>query len=113
MNTGADFVKKIGPAGCIIFLLISLAFFVMCFKSGGAPIKGYSVPHDSDYFAEHLDELKAELETNVFPHLDGIRSCELTGKTLTIAIDSESFDTSSEAISHYYRDELFNFQKIN
>ena len=113
MNTGEDFVRKIKPAGCAVFLLISVAFLIMCFTAGGAPIEGYSVPHDSDYYAEHIDELKAELDANVIPQLDGIESCEVTGDKLTVTIDSSSFDESSGAITHYYRDELFIFKKIN
>ena len=111
MTAGQEFVKMLRPVGCIIFLLIFVAFLVMCFTAGGAPIEGYSVPHDSDYFAEHIDELKTELEANVFPHLNGIESCEVTGDALTVTIDSASFDEISEAITHYYRDELFIFQK--
>ena len=111
MTAGQEFVKMLRPAGCVIFLLIFVAFLVMCFTAGGAPIDGYSVPHDSDYYAEHLDEFKAELEANVFPHLEGIDGCEITGDTLTVTIDSPSFDESSQAITHYYRDELFIFEK--
>ena len=111
MTAGQEFVKMLRPAGCIIFLIIFIAFLVMCFSAGGAPIEGYSVPHDSDYFAEHMDELKAELEANVFPRLEGIEDCEIDGDALTVTIDSASFDESSSAITHYYRAELFNFQK--
>lgn len=111
MTAGQEFVKMLRPAGCIIFLIIFIAFLVMCFSAGGAPIEGYSVPHDSDYFAEHMDELKAELEANVFPRLEGIEDCEIDGDALIVTIDSASFDESSSAITHYYRAELFNFQK--
>lgn len=111
MTAGQEFVKMLRPAGCIIFLIVFVAFLVLCFTAGGAPIEGYSVPHDSDYYAEHMDELKTELEANVFPQLEGIEGCEKNGDTLTVTIDGASFDESSEAITHYYRADLFNFQK--
>ena len=113
MTAGQEFVKMLKPAGCIIFLLILVGFFVMCFSPGHAPVKGYSVPHDSDYFSEHIDELKAELEANVFPELEGIEGCEVKDGTLLITIDSEGFDESSSAITYYYREALFSFQKTD
>lgn len=113
MTAGQEFVKMLRPAGCVIFLLIFAAFFVMCFSHADPPIEGYSVPHDSDYFAEHLDELKAELCANVLPRLEGINDCEVTGDTLTITVDSEHFDECSNAVCYYYSDELFVFKKIN
>ena len=112
MTAGQEFVKMLKPVGCVIFLAIFVAFLIMCFTAGGAPIEGYSVPHNSEYFREHPDELKTELEANVFPHLDGIESCEVTDGKLAIGIEADSFDESSGAITHYYSDELFSFQKI-
>ena len=99
------------PAGCVIFILVLIGFFAMCFSPSPAPIKGYSVPHDSDYFAEHLDELKAELEEKVFPELPGIEGCEVSDGVLVVTIDSASFEKSSSAITYYYRESLFDFQK--
>ena len=111
MTAGQEFVKMLKPAGCVIFLLVLIGFFAMCFSPSPAPIKGYSVPHDSDYFAEHPDELKAELEEHVFPELEGIADCTVSDGVLVITIDSASFDESSSAISYYYREALFDFQK--
>lgn len=111
MTAGQEFVKMLKPAGCVIFILVLIGFFAMCFSPSPAPIKGYSVPHDSDYFAGHLDELQAELEKNVFPELTGIENCEVSDSVLVITIDSASFDESSSAITYYYREALFDFQK--
>lgn len=113
MTAGQEFVKMLKSAGCVIFLLVFVGFFAMCFSPGKAPIKGYSVPHDSDYYAEHIDELKTELEANVFPSLEGIEGCEEKDGILRISIDSESFDESSSAITYYYREALFDFQEID
>ena len=110
MTAGEQFVKWIKPAGCVLFLGIFAAFLVICFTAK-APVEGYTVPHDSQYYAEHLDELKAELETNLFPKLDGVEECYISGDKLTIIIDEQSFEESGKAITHYYGENLFIIEK--
>ena len=110
MTAGQQFVKWIKPAGCGIFLVVFVLFLVMCFTAK-APVEGYTIPHDSQYYAAHLDELKTELETNLFPKLDGIEDCYISGDRLTIIIDSASFEESSGAITHYYGENLFIIEK--
>ena len=83
----------------------------MCFTADGAPVKGYAVPHDSEYYSEHIDELKTELETNLFPALEGIEDCHVAGDKLVITIDSEHYEDSSKAILHYYTENLFSIEK--
>ena len=60
---------------------------------------------------KHLDELQLELETHVFPELEGIRSCENTGNVLEIVIDSEHYIASRAVIIRYFDRELFLFVK--
>lgn len=110
MNTGEDFVKKIKPIGCILFLALFVGFLLICFF-GGAPINGYAPPQDSEFYAEHLSELKSELEKNVFPELSGIVSCELSDDKLCITVKAESFDDVKHAVTFYYDEELFEFLK--
>ncbi len=110
MTAGQQFVKMLKPVGCIIFLLIFAGFLYICFTAK-APIEGYVIPHDSQYYAEHLDELENELETNLFPKLEGVEDCYVTGDKLTIIIDSESFEQTSSAITHYYGENLFIIEK--
>lgn len=110
MTAGQQFVKWLKPAGCGIFLVVFILFFVMCFTAK-APVEGYTVPHDSQYYAVHLDELKTELEANLFPKLDGIEDCYISGDRLTIIIDGASFEKSSSAITHYYGETLFILEK--
>ena len=40
MTAGEDFVKKIKPFGCVLFLALFVGFLVFCFTGGGAPVKG-------------------------------------------------------------------------
>lgn len=110
MDTGANFVKKIGYVGCAIFLGIFVLFLVFCFTAK-APVEGYKAPHDSQYFSEHLDELKAELESNMFPKISGVEDCCISGDKLSIVIAPEHYDESRKAITHYYSVDLFVFEK--
>ena len=110
MTAGEQFVKWIKPAGCVLFLGIFAAFLVICFTAS-APVEGYTVPHDSQYYAQHLDELKAELETNLFPRLEGIEDCYISGDKLKIIISDAGFEKSSKAITHYYGENLFIIEK--
>ena len=110
MTAGEQFVKWIKPAGCVLFLGIFAAFLVICFTAK-APVDGYTVPHDSQYYAQHLDELKAELETNLFPKLEGIEDCYISGDKLKIIISDAGFEKSSKAITHYYGVNLFIIEK--
>lgn len=110
MTAGQQFVKMLRPLGCALCLALFVGFMIMCF-SAKAPVKDYVIPHDSEYFAAHLDELETELETNLFPKLDGIEDCYITGDKLTIIIDSDNYEQSSKAIIHYYGDKLFSIEK--
>lgn len=110
MTAGEQFVKWIKPAGCVLFLGIFAAFLVICFTAK-APVEGYTVPHDSQYYAQHLDELKAELEKNLFPRLEGIEDCYISGDKLKIIISDAGFEKSSKAITHYYGENLFIIEK--
>lgn len=115
MSAGQDFVKKIGPFGSILFLLLFVGFFIYCFTLGPKdPLEGYSAPHDSSYYAqssEALTELKAELEKNVFPQLDGILSDEIKDGKLFISISGEDFVESRNSILKYYDESLFYFER--
>ena len=110
MTAGEQFVKWIKPAGCVLFLGIFAAFLVICFTAK-APVEGYTVPHDSQYYAQHLDELKAELETNLFPRLESIEDCYISGDKLKIIISDAGFEKSNKAITHYYGENLFIIEK--
>ena len=110
MTAGEQFVKWIKPAGCVLFLGIFAAFLVICFTAK-APVAGYTVPNHSQYYAQHLDELKAELETNLFPRLEGIEDCYISGDKLKIIISDAGFEKSSKAITHYYGENLFIIEK--
>ncbi|MEA4894762.1 MAG: hypothetical protein VB064_05825 [Oscillospiraceae bacterium] len=112
MTAGQDFVKKIRPIGAAMFLLLFALFLYICFSSGSNPLAGYQAPHDSAYYAqsgETLEELKTELETNVFPKLSGIEICSVSDGRLAVTIDSVSFSRDRAAILSCYDESLFEF----
>ncbi len=112
MSAGQDFVKKIGTLGSIFFLLLFVLFLVYCFTSKPKPLSGYVSPHDSAYYGqsdETLGELKTELETNVFPKLEGNEKCWISGEKLAVELDQNSYTTTRSAILEYYGEGLFEF----
>lgn len=112
MSAGQDFVKKIGTLGSIFFLLLFVLFLVYCFTLKPAPLAGYVSPHDSTYYGQSeatLGELKAELETNVFPKLSGDESCWISERKLIVALDKDSYSSTRSAILNYYDESLFEF----
>jgi hypothetical protein len=112
--TGLEFVKKLRPFGCAVFLLLGIYFLVFCFTSGSNALPGYVSPHDSSYYSQNsstLSELKTELETNIFPHLEGISGCEVENGRLAVTIDNGSYYKSRAVILKYYDGSLFDFRK--
>lgn len=107
---GQDFVKMLKPVGCALFLLLFVIFLIFCFTAK-APLDGYVKPQTTEYYSMHLDELEQELEENMFPQLEGIEDCFVSGDKLTIIISEAAYDESSGIITHYYGKELFDIQK--
>ena len=113
-TAGQDFVRRIGPAGMALFLILAVLVTWMCFTGGRNPIPGYAAPQSTEYYAAHLDELAAELEANVFPALPDYTmsaSVPADGTTVTVTIDDEHFVVGRAAILHYYDGSLFTFER--
>ncbi|MCF0138374.1 MAG: hypothetical protein HUJ66_08435 [Oscillospiraceae bacterium] len=99
------------PAGCVLFIIVMVGFLAICFKPAAQPVEGYEAPHDSEYYAGRPEELKAELEDNLFPLLDGVIGCELEGTQLKIVFEEDCFAEAAGSIVYYYDRELFIFEK--
>ena len=67
---GAQIARWLGPVGGGFVLLLSVLMIVFCLTRGANPVPGYTPPHDSEYYAQHLDERAQELNENVLPVLD-------------------------------------------
>ncbi|HHU22773.1 MAG TPA: hypothetical protein GXZ52_05070 [Clostridiales bacterium] len=102
-------MKKIGIAGCVLFLVLSILVAAVCVTAGRDPIPGYESPKAGEYYARHLDELEAELEENVFHRLEGIQDSYAEDGRLVVVISRENFAVSRAAILRYFDKSLFEF----
>lgn len=102
-------VRALKPFGCFLVLICFVGMLITCFSTGKEPVKGYAPPETSEYYARHLGELKAELETNLFPYLEGVTGCREADGVLEIVIEGGSFVVTRAAVLRYYDRELFTF----
>lgn len=86
-----------------------------CFASrrGQTPCPGYTPPHDSAYYAGHLDELAQELNANFLPVLDETAHAEADGGTVTVTASAKEYVPVRGAVLKFYDAALFTFEKTN
>ncbi len=106
LNSREYLWRTLKPAGCIFVLLMAAASLVICFTAGRDPINGYCPPEDTEYYASHPQELKAELEKNVLPQLEGIKKCEAAESGVVITIEQNSFVVTRSALLRYFDESL-------
>ena len=96
-----------------LVLLLSALMVVYCFTAGANPVPGYVPPHDSTYYAGHLDELAQELNTNFLPVLDETAHAEADGGTVTVTAAAKEYVPVRGAVLKFYDAALFTFEKAN
>ena len=94
-------------------LLLSVLMVVFCLTRGANPVPGYTPPHDSTYYAGHLDELAQELNTNFLPVLDETAHAEADGGTVTVTASAKEYVPVRGAVLKFYDAALFTFEKAN
>jgi hypothetical protein len=109
MSTGEEFVKKIKPLGCAAFILLTVAVVLTCFTTKGIAVDGYTPPHGSDYYSDHLDELAEELSGTLLPMIDATADFEVGEKVITITASTDDLNNLRPRILHYYDVDLFEF----
>jgi hypothetical protein len=111
-TAGQDFVARIRPAGCVLFLVLAVLVAVICLTAGRTPIPDYTPPLSMEEYAQSPAALVQELEDNVFPALpDYTMSAQLQDGTVVITIDSDHFVAGRAAILRYFDEDLVTFQR--
>lgn len=110
---GAQIARWLGPVGGGFVLLLSVLMVVFCLTRGADPVPDYTPPHDSDYYAQHLDELAQELNANVLPVLDGTAHAEVRDGTVTVTASEKEYVPVRGAVLKFYDAALFTFEKAN
>lgn len=111
-HPGAQIVRWLRPAGCVLVLLLGVLMVVVCLTQGRDPVPGYAAPHDTAYYAQHLDELARELNENVLPQVDETASAAVEGQTVTVTMASERLATTRAAVLRYFDSSLFVFTPL-
>jgi len=111
---GSDFVKKVGPVGIILILVISAAGIFLSYTADLGVPQRYDSKHDTAYYTQNADtmtELLAELREFVFPALDGIVDSNLSedGGHIVIHIDKSNYDKVRAVILRDFDESLFEF----
>ncbi len=110
METGQQFAKRLRPAGCVAVLVLAVIATALMFSAKGSVVEGYSKPETDEYYAQHLDELLTEIETNLLPKA-GIENVELSLSDGVVAVTGPKEDLHDAylAIIHYFDEDLFEF----
>lgn len=109
INPGQQWAQRLGVVGGIVVLLFSLVF-VLTMLTAGPEKPDYTPAHDTAYYAQNLDELQAELEQEIFPHVEGVQFCEEADGKLVIGIREKYFLDTRAVIIDLFDRELFVFE---
>ena len=109
-SPGQQWAQRLGVVGGILVLLFSLVFVLTMLMSGPEKLD-YTPAHDTAFYVQNMDALQTELEREIFPHVEGIESCELVDDKLVIAIRQSNFIETRAVIIDLFDRELFLFEQ--
>ena len=111
-NAGRDFVKMIGPVGCVMFTVMFVMFLLICFTPKEDVLGDYTPPYEAGYYKQNPEELLRELEENILPMLDAEISCETAEGKVKISIEEDRFWDIRAALIEVFPQDAFEFVKI-
>ena len=106
LSGGEWLMKTFGVGGCVFLLVMAAIGVFLCFTAGSNPIPGYEPAEGTEYYALHPEALQAELEAEVFPHIEGIVDCQVSGGTVRVTIEHEHFAVARSTLLHYFDESL-------
>jgi len=111
---GSDFVKKVGPVGIILILVISAAGIILSYTADLGVPQRYESKHDTSYYArdaETMAQLLAELREFVFPSLEGIVDSYVSndGGHIVIHVETRQLNKVRAVILRDFDESLFAF----
>ena len=109
LSGGEWLMSRFGKVGCIFLLLMAVVGVLICFTAGTDPIKGYQAPLSTEEYAAEPELLKAELEEKVFPHVEGVVSCDVTDSGVSLTLEHEHFVLTRSALLQYFDESLLTF----
>lgn len=106
-ETGQAFVRKIGTFGIVAFLIIFIGYFIVTFFFGSRTVlDDYRPPQTNEYYASHIDELAAEIESDISPLLEGIDECFVEDGRVIVVTDSGRFASVRTALLKVFDETL-------
>lgn len=108
---GQQWAKRLGVLGGVVVLLFSLNFVLTMLTAGPEAIPGY-VPAQTDaYYALYPEQLRQELEEQVFPYVSGVEYCQVEDGKLVVGIRSRDFIETRAVIVNLFDQTLFEFRE--
>ena len=111
-SNGEWLMKTLKPLGAAIVLVCMVLMIISCFVVRFDPIKGYEPLNTTEFYSENLEELQSELEENVFPNFEGIRSSDVNGDRLDVLVSSGEIKNVKQSILKHFDSSLFNFVSV-
>ena len=99
LNMREGFLKKIGPIGSALILILSAVGIALAFTIDLGASSRYDSRHDESYYtqtAENMAELLDELREEVFPKVDGITDSYVSQDGTCIIIQTNKTDAERQ-----------------
>ena len=109
-------LKALKPFGVVLILVLSVLFLIACFTMDMGVPERYTPAHAAEYYKESLqnmEELKQELEENVFPQIGVIEDSYVSssGTELVIITQKGGADKAAAVLERDFDMSLFDIRE--